>query len=187
MVRFVLSLFWFVVLVLFVSAAVTVPQLQGTSVSFHIWPHLNLDTNLNSNNPAVSSYFVLLLLQWYQLLTRRGVWIASHAPPATSSLHWSKSVFIFWTVCPQGRIPVWGSLSEVQPTFSLWDQMLVTPLISELKGSWDTASSLIYFYFINLFCKKVGKRRTHSAVQREGSLVTWVTACTEITVASMSS
>lgn len=58
---------------LFVSAAVAVPQLQGTSVSFHIWPHLNLDTNLNSHNPAVFSYFVLLLLQWYQLLTRHGV------------------------------------------------------------------------------------------------------------------
>lgn len=73
MVRFVLSLIWVAVLVPFVSAAVAVPQLQGTSVSFHIWPHLNLDTNLNSNNSAVSSYFVLLLLQWYQLLTKPGV------------------------------------------------------------------------------------------------------------------
>lgn len=73
MVRFVLSLFWVAVLVPFVSAAVAVPQLQGTSVSFHIWPNLNLDTNLNSNNPVVSSYFVLLLLQWYRLLTRPGV------------------------------------------------------------------------------------------------------------------
>lgn len=73
MVRFVLSLFWVSVLVSSVSAAVAVPQLQGDSVCFHIWPHLNLGINLNSNNPSVSSYLVLLLLQWFQLLTRPGV------------------------------------------------------------------------------------------------------------------
>lgn len=73
MVRFVPYLFWVAVPFLFVSAAVAIPQLQGTSVSLHIWPHLNLDTNLNSNNLAVSFYSVLLLLQWYQLLTRPGV------------------------------------------------------------------------------------------------------------------
>lgn len=120
MVRFVPNLFWVAVPFLFVSAAVASPQLQGTSVSLHIWPHLNLDTNLNSNNLAVSFYFVLLLLQWYQLLTRPGVWIASPAPPATSSLHWSKSVFI---VCPWGRVSAWGCHEPVP----LWRAMYYWP------------------------------------------------------------
>lgn len=110
MVRFVLSLFWVAVLGSFVSAAVEVPQLQDNSVCFHIWPHLNLDINLNSYNPSVSSYLVLLLLQWYQLLTRPGVWIASPAPPATSSSHWSKSVFVFWTTWVR-HLPLRQSIS----------------------------------------------------------------------------
>lgn len=76
-------------------------------------------------------------------------------------------------------------LSEGQYTFSLWEQVLLIPLISELKGSWDSASSLIYFASLTYSVRRLAKGRTHSAVQREGSKLR-VTACPETPAASMS-
>lgn len=82
-----------------------------------------------------------------------------------------------------------GAMSQVLPdgqeTFYLWEQVLIIPLISELKGIWDSAFSVIYFPSLIYSVRRLGKRRTHSAVQREGSKLQ-VTACPEITAASMS-
>lgn len=163
MVRFVLSLFRVAVLASFVSAAVAVSQLQDVSVSFHIWLHLNLDINLNSDNLSLYSYLVLLLLQWYQHLTRPGVWIASPVPPATSSSHWSKSVFIFWTmwdICCLGRMSAWRSHEPLPP----WRPIYLfsvgagpynsTEFSTERELTLSILSDL--FSFINLFCEEVG-------------------------------
>lgn len=99
-------------------------------------------------------------------------------------------MFIFWTYetfAPKAGYQLGGAmsrcLSEGQYTFSLWEQVIIIPLISELEGSWDLAFPLIYFPSLIYSVRRLGKRRIHSAVQREGSKLQ-VTACPEICAAS---
>jgi len=56
-------------------------------------------------------------------------------------------------------------LSEGQCTFSLWEQVLKIPLISELKGNLDVHPVLIYFPSLICSVRRLGKRRTHSAIE----------------------